>query len=427
MAIRLSAAAIDRLKPDACKRLEIADAGKPGLYLVIQPSGHKSWAVRYRVRGRSRKLTLEGFPSLVTARKLAQDALDTLSEGEDPALAKMTARHTPSTRIDDVFADFMAKHVKKRDGRPIRESTQLETARLLGLKLDATGTWVPRAPKTGVLAHWSGREIHEITKRDVLDVLDARVAAGTTVGANRTLSALKSVFSWCVKRDISSLSPCDRVDDPSPEVSVQRPLTDTELRALWQAADKLGFPYGRMVQFLLLTGQRRDEARKAVRSEFDLTKQIWKLAPARTKNGHEHHVPLSNLAMRLLQDLPKIKSDQGWLFTINGEVPVSNLARRKRRLDLAMAKELRADDPRSEVIPWRLHDLRHTLKTWMQQARIPKDVRNAVQNHFDGDMDELYGHYSFENEKRDALEAWARHLENLIADKSNQILLLRRA
>jgi integrase len=78
-------------------------------------------------------------------------------------------------------------------------------------------------------------------------------------------------------------------------------------------------------------------------------------------------------------------------------------------------KDLRKSDESAELKPWRLHDLRHTLKTWMQQARIPEDVRNAVQNHYDGDMDELYGHYSFEKEKRDALTTWARHIANLIA------------
>lgn len=74
-----------------------------------------------------------------------------------------------------------------------------------------------------------------------------------------------------------------------------------------------------------------------------------------------------------------------------------------------MLHELRKIDPATSALErWRLHDLRHTLKTWMQRARIPKDVRNAVQNHHDGDMDELYGHYSFEEEKRDALDRWAR-------------------
>jgi hypothetical protein len=185
MTIRLSTAAVERLKPDPLKRLEIADAGKPGLYLVIQPSGRKSWAVRYRVGGQSRKLTIDGFPSLGTARKLAQAALDAAAEGRDPNRSKKASRNGPSNRVEDVFADFMAKHVKRRDGRPIRESSRLETARLLGLKMDAGGQWIPRVPKVGVLAKWSGRDIGNITKRDVLELLDARVSNGAPIGANR--------------------------------------------------------------------------------------------------------------------------------------------------------------------------------------------------------------------------------------------------
>jgi len=178
------------------------------------------------------------------------------------------------------------------------------------------------------------------------------------------------------------------------------------------------------VQALLLTGQRRDEVREAPRLEFDLAARMWKIPPTRTKNGREHHVPLSDSAMMILNELPKIKSNAGWLFTIGGDVPVSNLARRKRRLDAAMLVELRKIDPEiSELVPWRLHDLRHTLKTWMQRARIPKDVRNAVQNHYDGDMDELYGHYSFEAEKRGALERWARHVETLIGRTGTQLVM----
>jgi integrase len=130
--------------------------------------------------------------------------------------------------------------------------------------------------------------------------------------------------------------------------------------------------------------------------------------------------------MALIEGLPKIKSARCWMFTIKGEVPVSNLAKRKRRLQHLMLTELRKGNPdASEPARWRLHDLRHTLKTWMQKTRVPKDVRNAVQNHYDDDMDELYGHYSFEKEKRDALEAWARHIEGLLGGEGvAQVVLM---
>jgi integrase len=424
MGVRLSVAAIERLKPHPTKRLEIPDAGKPGLYLVIQPSGRKSWAVRYRVRGESRKLTLNGFPRVEVARKLAQAALDAAAAGGDPARANKLERTAPSHRIDDLFAEFMAKHVRRRDGKPIRESSKDETARLLGLKRTPSGSWATRSPRVGALARWSGRDVRSITKRDVLDLLDWRVESGARVGANRTLAALKTFFSWCIKRDILSSSPCDRVDDPSPEISMDRSLSDAEIAAIWRAAERIGYPYGGLVQLLLLTGQRRDEVREAVAAEFDLKAALWKIPSARTKNGREHHVPLSDMAAAIFVTLPKIESDAEWLFTIGGEAAFSNLSRWKRRLDALMLEDLRKSDESAELKPWRLHDLRHTLKTWMQQARIPEDVRNAVQNHYDGDMDELYGHYSFEKEKRDALTAWAQHIANLIALTARNVLVV---
>jgi integrase len=411
-------AAIDKLKP-ADSRREIADAGKPGLYLVIQPSGRKSWAVRYRYKGQSRKLTFEGFPSLPKARELAQEALGALADGKDPASLKKAARNTPSDRIEDVFADFMTKRVKeKRLGRPIRESSKVETARLLGLKRDPDGNWIARVPKAGVLKHWSGRDVLSITRRDVIHVLDSRVAEGAPVGANRTLAALKTFFGWCVGRDIVPTSPCDHIDDPSPEGRVERTLSDAEIVAMWRAAEELGFPYGNMAQLLAIVGQRRDEVRKAVWPEFTLSDAMWKVPGARTKNGYEHHIPLSDLALKIIKGLPRIKSKGGWLFTITADVAVSNLARRKRRLDEAMLRHLRKADPDATLTPWRLHDLRHTFKTWMQKERIPKDVRNAVQNHWAGDMDEHYGHHTYEKEKRDALDRWARYVESLLSGQA---------
>jgi hypothetical protein len=141
MASKLTAATVLQAKAGQARR-EIPDGGCAGLYLVIQPNGAKSWAVRYR------------------------------------------------------------------------SPTDLEELTF----------WQPREPKSGVLAQWSGRDIISITKRDVLDLLDA-IVESAPAGANRTLSALKTAFTWCAKRDILTVSPCDHVDDPSPESSVERDLS----------------------------------------------------------------------------------------------------------------------------------------------------------------------------------------------------------
>jgi len=430
VAKKLTAAKIGNIKPNLNKRLEIPDGGKPGLYLVVQPSGRMSWVVRYRRLSdrKPRKFTIDGFPSLALAHKLAQAVLDKVAEGRDPAAEKIVekqkARNADPSDIQGAFCEFLRRHIRKKNGQPIRMSTRMETARLLGLKPDPEreGEWV--ATGNGVLKRWKGRTVESITKGDVLSLIED-MAEAAPVGANRTLAALRTFFTWCIKRDKLTVHPCAGIDDPSPEQSRDRALSDAELAACWRAAENQGYPYGTLVQLLILTGCRRDEVREASWSEINLESGTWLIPGGRTKNGHDHLVPLSAKAIEILESLPRIKG--GLLITTNGRTPFSGLSRAKRALDDAMLREIRKTNSNAELAPWRLHDLRHTLKTWMQRARVAKDVRNAVQNHHDRDMDELYGHYTFEAEKRQALESWARHIEAAVSgNASDNIVPMQR-
>src|SRR3954464_13317697 len=94
MAKGLTAAAVERFKPDLSKRLEVPDGLLPGLYFVIQPSGARSWAVRYRHTAKPRKLTLGPYPALdlVTARDRAREALQAVALGRDPGAEKRQVR-----------------------------------------------------------------------------------------------------------------------------------------------------------------------------------------------------------------------------------------------------------------------------------------------------------------------------------------------
>ena len=70
-------------------------------------------------------------------------------------------------------------------------------------------------------------------------------------------------------------------------------MSDVELAALWRAADAYGYAFGDMVKLLILSGCRRDEVRDALWSEFDLPGRKWLIPGHRTKNGHDHLVPLN--------------------------------------------------------------------------------------------------------------------------------------
>ena len=180
MAKKLTARSIEQAKRDPTKRIEIPDAGKPGLYLVVQPSGKKSWAVRYRRRsdGKPRKVTLEGFPSLAVAHKLAQTELDKAAEGRDPAAEKKATKKTlPTDGDSDLFGAVLDQFIRRHVERNTRASSANETKRLLGLRLDKETAKLVAA-KGGLADKWGKRRIQEIGKRDILDLLNSIVDRG---------------------------------------------------------------------------------------------------------------------------------------------------------------------------------------------------------------------------------------------------------
>ena len=218
--MRLTVRSVETMRP-ATERREVPDGIMPGLYLVVQPSGAKSWAVRYRHRGQPRKHTIGSFPTvdLKTARLLGGKALRAAAEGRDPGREKMQARAAKADSIDSVVEKFLARHVR-RSNRP---RTAQETERLLRLH---------------VLPRWRGRTVHEITRRDVLDMLDRVVDGGAPIAANRALAAVRKLFNWCVAQDILSASPCAGVKPPTAERSRDRVLSDDELRLVGRPPTK---------------------------------------------------------------------------------------------------------------------------------------------------------------------------------------------
>jgi integrase len=421
---RLTAVSVDKVKADPNKRREISDGGS-GLYLVVQPNGGKSWAVRYRHAGRPSKLTLGGYPalSLATARARAAKAIEQVGQGHNPAADKRAERQkalaeaAAASSLEEAFSEFLDKHQRTRQGRPIRESTRRETARLLGLKRDSTSNaWV--ASGGGVLARWHGKVkmLQAVTKRDVIALLDDLMKSAP-VSANRTLSALKTCFRWHVKRDNLLASPAADIDDPAPEgKGRERVLTDGEIAALWRACDA-ELQYASMVRLLVLTGCRRDEVRKARRSEFDLEKREWLVPGERVKNGVAHLIPITDAMATILEKLPRIvnrQSNDPLLFTTNGRTPISGLSKIKKRVEAAMTKEL-GHPPKQ----WGLHDLRRTFISGLQAKGIVREVREQCVNHrtAQSGVAGIYEKYEFWGEKRHAFDLWSKHIAQVVSGK----------
>ncbi len=372
----------------SAQRREIPDGVIPGLYLIVQPSGFKSWALRYRVNGRSAKHTIgpAGVLELAAARAAARTALATIAEGGNPAAAKRMARENPVETFEVIAARFIARFARLHN-KSWRQSERI-------LQREA----VPR---------WRHRQIGSITRPDVVALLNSIVDRGSPVAANRCLEVIRRLFNWAVERGTLETSPCDRVRDPAPNPRRDRVHSDDELRAIWKATDTLGYPFGPIIRLLMLTGQRREEVAGMQWGEISDDLTLWTLPAERVKNKTKHEVPLSPPAREILASLPRIETADGFVFSITGRTSPSGFSKAKHRLDAAISPPL---------APWVLHDLRRSVASGMARLGVRLEVIEKVLNHTGGSFAGVAGVYqrhTFAQEKQAALELWARHILSL--------------
>jgi site-specific recombinase XerC len=392
----LTAKAVEKMKGGLARR-EVPDGVVPGLYLIVQPSGRKSWAVRGRLHGKPLKYTLNAF-ELAKARTEAKAAIGMIREGKDPR----TEAGQPLTfaELADQYVERWAKP-RKRTWKGDRDMIDSE-----------------------LRPEWGKRRAAEIARRDVLALIEEK-AKTAPIRANRLLALLKKLFTWAVNLDLLTVSPAADVKPPAKERSRDRILNDAELVAFWQATEAMGGVWGAYFQTLALTLQRKEEVAGMARPELHLSEgaALWTLSASRVKAGRVHDVPLVPAVVEIIEGVPEIVVDAKTettsprVFTMSGK-PLSAFSAAKRRLDALMLVELRkaarerGENPdQVELAPWRLHDLRRTGASNLARMGFPPHLLAAVLNHSPGGtqgITAVYNRYRYGDEKRAALAAWAR-------------------
>ncbi|EGE56753.1 UNVERIFIED_ORG: integrase [Rhizobium esperanzae] len=391
------------------KRQEIPDPGFKGFYLIVQPlpSGAKSFALRHRGKA---KFTIGSVTAwtLKDAHKEAGRVMRAFDEGRDPRAEKKEANSNDNL-IENVLDEFLKRHVKAKNGA--RTAYDVENTIRREIK-----------PKM------KGKMITAIRRRDVISLLDDMVDRGVPTMAVRTYALLKKFFNWCIERGILEVSPMGGLKPPATVEARDRVLSDAELRWAWLAADEIGWPFGPLFKMLAVTAQRKEEVAGASRAEFDLRAKepVWVIPPARAKNGREHLVPVTPLAINLIESLPVINGSD-LLFTTTGETTVGGFSKAKERLDAAMLKiarreaQERGDDPDEiKIAPWVLHDFRRTAASGMAAQGVQPHVIEAVLNHKSGTIKgvaAVYNRYDYDREKQRALLGWERHVRSIIGTK----------
>jgi integrase len=398
-------------------RRDFTDPQSKGLTLRVTHNGSKSWALLYRRAsdGRKRRTTIGPYPEigLAEARAQAAELKVAIQKGRDPA--GEVAAYKRADTVDQLFDQFLDNHP-----RPDAAWTK-EVKRIFAK--DAR-------PLIGSI------KLPDLRRAHVRTVLEAVKKRGTTVAVNRTLAAIRRAFSWGVSKDILEVNPALNLPTDIEERHRERSLSIDEIRLFWAGLEAAGMaPRTKLaLRLLLVTAQRPGEVCGMRRDEVDLEAGPWLIPGNRTKNRRPHLVPLSPLAIRLLQEALEIEKGKLFVFSSRPRARAGRSVEKPLEahgLSHAMRLELKALGLESN--PARPHDLRRTAATHMARLGISDRIVGRILNH--GTelrrtiTSQVYIHHDYAAEKQNALEAWANELGAIVSGKRSKdknVVLLNR-
>ena len=410
MAKPLTAIAVTNARAKAARR-EIPDGGCRGLYLLVQPSGHKSWHLRYRSRGRPVNLTLgptligtcaesNAAPqldtplSLAAARELATRTLREIQAGHDPAAEKRKRRELEHAAEADTL-QAISEEFLRREGPRLRTLSQRKS------DLELLYPSLRRLP------------IDQIRRAQFVREFDRIADQRGPVRASRVQTATKALLNWYSARS-DYISVLTRTPQ---RISIQEHArshvpSDVELRAILLAAERDQL-FGSYLLVTILTATRRSESAGLRRSELSPGGRTWIIPGSRYKNGKDCLVPLSERAQAIIASMPVLGD---FVFTANGTCALGNFAERNKAFDAACG-----------VRGWVIHDLRRAARTLLSRAGISADIAERCLGHSLTGVRATYDRHEYETEKRHAFEALAALVERVTRPPSDTVVSISRA
>jgi integrase len=390
--------AVTKARPKA-SGYEISDGGQRGLRLAVQPSGAKSWIVRYRhpATGKSRKLTLQPGLGLAQARKLAADAMFQVAQRVDPIDGRRAEKQAAAAAVEGTLYAVCKQYLDIAASK-LRSHDQYE-----------------RTLKRHILPRLGERQVAELKRSEIIAVLDKVESESGPSAADMALAVLSTTLSWYEKRSDTFRSPIikgmRRVK--ASEQARDRVLSDDEIKWVWEAAgdERIGL-YGQVIKFMILTGARRSEAAGLRRSEIETVRDngsdivVWRLPASRSKNKREVVRPVSAAALAIVENQPQI-GDCDFAFSLDGNRAMSmNRDGSKKLLDEIAAVE-----------GWVLHDLRRVHRSLLSRCRVPFEVAERLLGHAQPLLVKTYDQHSHLPAMLEAVEKVAAEIERIVSGK----------
>ena len=379
--------------------------------MAVAPSGKKTFFLSYTspVDGKRKQVAIGQFPalSLKEARLKAGALREKVNEGQDPAVEKkqsinaileQRALGTLGALIDLYVADL------ETDGK-------------------RTAVEVKRIKEKDIPTAMLARPAHLITKDDILDILTPIAQRGAPVHSDNVRAYLRAAFELGLNADSMTRwrgraakfnlqhNPVATVKKTvSRKPRGMRALSRDEVRQVWHS-DTLTAPMLLALKFLLATGQRVEEILHATWAEFDLGQMVWIIPgerrKTRGKTSEPHIVPLTDLHIRLLDEIKRETRHHTYLFPAQGGAA-------PRRYD-ALTNAVRKYVGASGMVSFSPRDIRRTFKTLSGSMGISLEIRNRLQGHAMTDVGSVhYDRYDYLTEKRAAMAAWTCGLTDIV-------------
>lgn len=367
--MRLTDLSIRKLKlPEQGQKTHFDD-GLSGFGVRVSQGGSKSFVVMF---GKRRQLkTIGRYPDmkLVDARREAKRVQSDL-----------TLVNTGPSRQRVSFANARGKFLMDCESRNKPRTVQ-DYRRLL-------------------TRHFNYRKnVDELTRQDIMSVI--RNLSATPSESQHAYVAIRTMMNWCVRHGFIDASPAPSISHKSEPRN--RILSDDELSTVYQRAAEFGYPYGTIVQLLILTGQRRGEIAGLRRSWIEDDTIVF--PQGFTKNKREHRIPIGERAKSILQNLSE-ETDLVFPSRISDENPFNGWGKAKQLFDETI-----------EVSDYTLHDLRRTYSSNMAMLGVSIQVTEKLLNHVSGTVSgiaAIYNRHSYMDEMREAVASFDDYLANLI-------------
>ncbi|MBK0398531.1 tyrosine-type recombinase/integrase [Limibaculum sp. M0105] len=344
---RLSARAIETLKPPPTGRLEITDSDS-GAVFRITSKGARSWSVLFTLHGKQQRRTLGSYPAvgLAEARELARETRHLAVQGVDPRPVEEPA--APVMRVADAISLYAKIYLAPNLRTAAERERQLRAA----------------------LAPHLARPIDDLDRVDLQAAIDAKAAEGRLGAANRIRAALVHFSRWCFERGHLPEHIGAGTARAAKEKPRERVLSLDEIRQVYGATFELGPIWGALFRLRVLTAQRLGDLALAHWSEIDFAARRYEIPGARTKNGRPHIVHLSAPVLAELEALKERTGGTPFVFTTTGKSPVSGFSKANARLYQTTGVE-----------DFRPHDFRTAFASALCEAGESEAVVDRILNH----------------------------------------------